>query len=239
MIDLYRVRAIIIRFLVTSSLLAVGVVICGNLARATQIAVTGNAAKGFASSDDYSFSGPDLTLDAGAIDGPSIVVPSSQGCGFGCGLTVDSPESPVAPGYSGGSVDGAAADFLVGKITFAFAPGFPTVLVPLAGSDSGPITFSGEVAGFDLIPVGSTGYELGPEAFDVVLSGTGTLTEEDCRAAPCVPTSPDSAFVGFRYTLTGAAMPTPEPDTLNLVGGGVFILGILLLRRTAARSALS
>lgn len=203
-------------------------------AMASSIAITGTADKGYARDDNFSISGPGLTLYATAPDGPSDVSlsPCPPGITLQCGLVIQAnPGFQVPYVYSGGSLNGVSADYLLGSLTFSPAPEFPTTPIPNGSNVSGPVTVSGDIIGVNLT---SPGNNPGPPLFNVMISGTGTLTADTmhgCATASCSPS--DVAFTGFDFTFSGTASSTPEPASVILLATGMLGLGVIELKRRA------
>jgi hypothetical protein len=169
---------------------------------------------------DFILSGPSLTLHSGFNGGPGII----GGCTQGTLCTVPAQVIPTNPVFfsSGGTVGGVNADILEGELTFSSLSfiGEPTI-------DTLPTTFTGNLVGFAFLPPGcepGSCTDIGPQMFDLQLSGSGTVTI-GATAAPGAP------FVirALDYTFSGTATTVPEPSSLLLLSSG--LAGFAAIRR--------
>jgi hypothetical protein len=91
---------------------------------------------------------------------------------------------------------------------------------------SGPVTFTSEIQGFRLLPGGG----LGQMVFDLVLSGSGTVTALGDVFEGQV--SINQLQYNFTGTASGTVLTTvPEPSSVLLVSSGLAGLGWMRRRR--------
>ncbi len=203
---------------------------------ATSIPVTGTASFESATSYTFKISGPSLSLFSTTVDAPEIL--SLCSTGPTCILTGTFPAQLNYEGASyvdsSGSLDGISADRLGGTLTFTSSP----VTVPGTGSLSNiPITVSGEIGGYLLIPLpGSTcipsdgtNCQAGPEVFSVDITGSGSLN------AVIVGGIAGANFVDLSFT--GTATPTPDPAAALLFGSGLVLIFAALMKRRPSHLA--
>lgn len=168
--------------------------------------------------DGYSFSGPGLSLFAGEPGGTDS--PEFCTSGAHCALSVYNGLPPTIPGYSGGSIDGVTAQYLIGPLVFALSPQFS--FIPVGYNVQGPVTFFGMISGYSIIPTGGGG-ALGPLQFTAYVSGSGTLTAYE--PAP-------GQYAEFNYTFSGTLIsPAPEPSRLLLASICLGTVGLWTFRK--------
>ena|SRR5215475_838976 len=169
-----------------------------------------------AESMDFTLSGPSFFIHSGFINGPNDLAICTQGTP--CTVpSLDIPANSIQPGFSGGTVGGVTADILVGALTFSSF----SFTAENVGDNSGPVTVTGDIAGYDFLP-GTM--EIGPQVFDLQISGSGTGTASGAGL-------PDAPFVvhGDQYKFSGTATTAPEPSSLLLLSSG--LLGFAAIRR--------
>ena len=168
-----------------------------------------------AESMDFTLSGPSFFIHSGFINGPNDLAICTQGTP--CTVpSLDIPANSIQPGFSGGTVGGVTADILVGALTFSSF----SFTAENVGDNSGPVTVTGDIAGYDFLP-GTM--EIGPQVFDLQISGSGTGTVGG------IPAGEDVPIHGVEYTFSGTPTTTPEPSSLLLLSSG--LLGFAAIRR--------
>ena len=212
--------------------LATSFLVAGS-ARADSFTFTGTATFGQDTSDFF-ISGPLLSLYSaapGAFAGSLFMCSQGDTCNVPA-RSIGAFRSPdAAPGvFSGGTAGGVTADTLTGSLDFS-GSSF------IAGSDpanlgTGPVNFAGNLMGFTFLPLGCENTfsctSVGPEVFDVQLSGTGTVT------ASWISNSPGPGvdnIILVQYNFSGTANTVPEPGSLLLLGSGLTVLAGMLRRR--------
>jgi hypothetical protein len=198
------------------------------LASANSIAITGDAFKGYATSNgDFNIQGSGLNLYQGTPDGPSAIGSCNMGssCNFGFTIGPTSVFCAYCLGLSGGSLGGTAVEFLDTSLTFkgsAVWNGQSNINVPL--------TISGMIIGYELINCqpGGISCSLGPEEFalSITAKGTGDFTMNEV-----------GLIQGVYVTLSGTAStsPVPEPVSLVLTGSGLVV--VFLSKKARARKS--
>jgi len=103
-----------------------------------------------------------------------------------------------------------------------------------AGTDnplgSGPVTFTGDLTGYVFLPLGCEGQPpgsctaLGPQVFDLQLSGSGTGT-----ATGIANPAGFDVITSLDYTFNGTATTVPEPSSLLLLSSS--LIGFAAIRR--------
>jgi hypothetical protein len=207
--------------------------------RADSFTFTGTAVFG-GDIEDFFISGPSFSLFT-AYPGARATALFLCNQGTTCSippLSISALQSfEVQPGnFSGGTVGGVTAYTLRGSLnlsgsSFTPSPGPNGIL------GTGPITFTGNLMGFVFLPLGCeknpfTCTSIGPEVFDLGLSGSGTVT----AIGSDVGSGLDGIFQD-RYTFSGNASgtltPVPEPSGLLLVSSGLAVLAGIWRRRFA------
>ena len=210
--------------------LAASFLVAGS-ARADSFAFTGTATFG-SDFSNFFISGPSLSLYSaapGAFAGLLFQCNQGDTCNVPA-LSIGAFPSPVgAPGgFSGGTVGGVTADTLTGSLDFS-GSSFIAGCDP-ANLGTGPVNFAGNLMGFTFLPLGCENTfsctSVGPEVFDVQLSGTGTVTAFGVFNSPGVDN-----VLQVQYTFSGTANTVPEPSSLLLLGSGLTVLAGMLRRR--------
>jgi hypothetical protein len=184
------------------------------------VAITGTAYAGFASaSGDFSIEGPGLSLFQSSPGGPSSIGLCNMGslCNFSFSSANVSSFCTYCGLYSYGTFGNAVAEFFVGTLTFSTPP----VIWNGQSVMNLPLTISGQIMGFELLNCTDlVGCTLGPEVFDLKITGQGTGQFQ----------IGDSGLIyGVSATYTGAATPVqavPEPAPLLLISSGVAAMGV-------------
>jgi hypothetical protein len=202
-------------------------------ARADSFKFKGSASLG-GDSANFFISGPSFKLYSGAPGGPTDLLFTCE-AGKICEVPAFSifafPSPPSEPGnFSGGTVNGITAYALMGSLDFSPS----SILVPsnLSGGFpwKGRVTYTGHLQGFVFLPLGceasSTCDSLGPEVFDIFLSGTGTVTTRGQFVG-----EGEAGFFQVDYKFSSSPTPIPEPSSLWLVGSGLAGLVGLWRRR--------
>lgn len=193
---------------------------------------TGTASFG---NDIISFflSGPSFSINSAAPTGPaSVLLFCSQGtqCDIPDQFIQTTPSYFSSPGdFSGGTVAGVTADTLGSGEGLSFS-GFSFTT---GANRSGPVTFSGDLTGYVFLPLGceltQTCTKIGPQVFNIQLSGTGigTAFGEDFGDGQFGITQLNYTFQG---TATATVTPVvPEPSTLLLLSTG--LTGLAAIKR--------
>jgi len=179
---------------------------------------------------DFFLNGPSFSIQS--IPPGSIFIPFL--CTQGALCTVPSQDFQTFPSFffspgnrSGGTVGGVTASTLMGGLTFSdfsFTAGTDNPL------GSGPVTFTGDLTGYVFLPLGCEGQPpgsctaLGPQVFDLQLSGSGTGTATGIA-------NPDGfdVITSLDYTFNGTATTVPEPSSLLLLSSS--LIGFAAIRR--------
>jgi hypothetical protein len=172
---------------------------------------------------DFFLSGPSFSLFSAAPSGPAGLLATCDQ-----GTTCEVPGQEVIawpsfdPSLGGGEVGGVTAEAVRGSLLFSGTSFTVTGTEDELGS--GPVTFTGELMGFRLSPSGG----LGPMVFDLILSGTGTVTAlgQDIGGGQV---GIDQFHYNFTGTASGTVATVPEPSSLLLVSSG--LAGIGWIRR--------
>lgn len=205
----------------------------GGSALANSFTFTGTASFG---NDAMNFflSGPSFSINSASPSGPvGVLATCLQGtlCTIPDQFIPTTPSSFSAPGdFSGGIVRGVTADTLLFTgldfSSFSFTPGTNP-------NGSGTVTFTGFLTGFVFHPLGCEKTRnctaVGPQVFDLFVSGTGTGTAfgQDIGDG-------EYGYTQFNYTFQGTATGNvtpvvPEPSSLLLVSSG--LAGVAAIRR--------
>ena len=215
-------------------LLTVFVFLSGASAHADSFSFSGSATFGGDIADFFIF-GPTLHLYSAAPGAPADLLFTCQ-AGTRCEIPAFSISAfasyPNSPGnFSGGTVNGVTAYALTGSIDFSpsffFAPAHPNGQF----TGTGHVTFSGYLQGFVFLPLGceTSGNceSLGPQVFDIFLSGSGTVTTTGVFLGEGT-----NGFFQVNYDFNSSPTPVPEPSGLLLFGSGLAGLAGWCLKRT-------
>jgi hypothetical protein len=220
------------------------VLVCflGGSAVADTFTFTGNATFG-GDFVDFFLSGPSFSISSASPIGPGGVLTTCTGgtlCTMPAQFIPTTASVPLDPGEnSRGTVGGVTAytlgaTFGDGGLTFSsfsFAGENNLSGEPVNFTGSGPVTFTGGLKGYDFVPLGCEAQhqfgsctDLGPQVFDLQLSGSGAGT------ATGTETSDGMAHIFFfDYTFSGTATTVPEPSSLLLLSSG--LVGFAAIRR--------
>jgi hypothetical protein len=184
------------------------------------VAITGTAYDGFGtSSGDFIIQGPGLSLFQSSPDGPSAIGLCNMGslCNFSFSSANVSSFCQYCSLYSFGTFGNAVAEFFVGSLTFSTPP----VIWNGQAVMNLPLTISGQILGFELLNCNDgVGCTLGPEVFDLKITGQGTGQFQ---------IGSSGLIYGVSATYTGTATPVqtvPEPTSLLLMSSGVAAMGL-------------
>ena len=185
-----------------------------------RVSITGTAYDGFAtSSGDFIIQGTGLSLFQSSPGGPSFI----GACDLGslCNFTFSSGRVGSYCSYCGlyslGTFGNAVAEFFVGGLTFSTPP----VVWNGQSVMNLPLTISGQIIGFELLNCTNlVGCTLGPQVFDLKITGQGTGQFQ---------ITPAGLVLGVSATYTGTATPVqtvPEPTSFLLMSSGVAAMGL-------------
>lgn len=199
--------------------------------RANTIPISGTAFYRSTTTFGFDITGASLSLHSASPDAGSLDFICNQG--VDCSLPAITVEAFTdfvqLPGFfSDGTFDSVTADTLEGQIQFSGTTAFVPVSTSPTVEVSGPVTFSGEIIGFQLLPSGCMlDCRLGTTVFTLSLDGTATLTAIGSPLGPGV-----DRFEAWNYTIIGTASPVPEPAAsgLFLLGAGLVLIAVKLRR---------
>ena len=209
------------------AILVASLCVAVSLASAKSIPITGAGMYGFAETEgDFSITGSGVSLSQGLPEGPSFIGLCTIGamCNLSWSPATGSSFCSYCLYYSGGTFNGQTAEYLDNSLTFKGSAFY-------TGSDTLAMNFTvhGWITGYELVNCDQgVGCSLGPELFNVYVSGHGTeyLTMNTGGVF-----RNQVQIVGTNATFTGALSTSavPEPVTLTLIGTG--LLGVWIKKR--------
>lgn len=204
--------------------IALAFVFLASAVRADTVAITGTANAISSPGWTFSFSGPGVSLFGRVIGVTNL--------DLRCSTSSCEPDAVVEtlfdPEQGGDSESGT-----IGGVTANFTPGLLNFTAGSITLQTGhvlyPVTFSGELAGYDLPCPLCT---FGPPLWTVTMSGTGTVDFDFSCSPSNVCMSNDAA-----YSLVGTATFVPEPSTLALLEVGLSAIALFRSHRYSDRGS--